>query len=62
MLSGYGSTAIINMFTFTVHGTTLDTVDLVIFACFYFREFIISELFMKSRILELSILMIVVLL
>ena len=38
---------------------TLYTVDLVIFACLDFREFVILELYTKSRIRELSISMIV---
>ena len=36
----------------------LDTVDLIIFACLNFREFVILVLFTKSIIRELSILMI----
>ena len=39
-------------------GENLITVDLVIFACLGFREFVILELFTKSRIRELSISMI----
>ena len=38
------------------------TVDLIIFTCLDFREFVILELFVKSRICELSISMIVALL
>ena len=40
----------------------LYTLDFVIFECFDFREFVILGLFVKSRIRELSILMIVALL
>ena len=38
--------------------TIIYTVDLVIFACLDFREFVIWGLFTKSRILKCSILMI----
>ena len=36
---------------------TTATVDLVIFMCLDFREFVILELFMKSRTYKVSILM-----
>ena len=43
---------------FGVQGLYNTTVDLVIFACLDFREFVIFGLFTKSRIRELSISMI----